>query len=131
MVNSQKAKRDILDAGWNRYAFNDENLPDWFVEDEKKHMRKEITVPSVSHWYLKKNQLCSDILVLFVVQDLVNEYTKSRQELNVRPIKKIAEAKARKKKRATRRLEKLKKKLENVMENPDMTEPEKARQAKQ
>lgn len=61
----------------------------------------------------------------------MDEYTKSREEPNVRTIKKVAEAKARKKKRSARRLEKLKKKLEGVMENPDMTEAEKSRQARQ
>ncbi|XP_060839397.1 pre-rRNA 2'-O-ribose RNA methyltransferase FTSJ3 [Rhopalosiphum padi] len=109
MASSKKMKRDIIDAAWNRFAFNDEDLPDWFVDDEAKHMRKHVPVP----------------------KELVDEFGKRHEDINIRPIKKIGEAKARKKKRALRQMEKAKKKLEGVVENSDVTDAEKARQVRQ
>lgn len=45
MINGKKSKRDLIDAAWNRYAFNDVHLPDWFMQDEQKHMK--VPVPKV------------------------------------------------------------------------------------
>merc|ERR1712013_51016 len=42
LIKSKKAKRDIMDNGWNRFMFNDENLPDWFQKEEELHMKKNV-----------------------------------------------------------------------------------------
>ncbi|XP_017871343.1 PREDICTED: pre-rRNA processing protein FTSJ3 isoform X1 [Drosophila arizonae] len=108
LVRGKKTRRELVDAAWNRYAFNDENLPAWFVQDEAEHMTKPHPVP----------------------KELTEEYQRKVQELNVRPIKKVMEAKARKKRRATKRLAKAKKMAEKIMENADATSQEKAKQLK-
>lgn len=53
MINSSKSKRDLIDSAWNRYAFNDENLPDWFAQEEQKHMKHEIPLPKVTFHYTR------------------------------------------------------------------------------
>lgn len=42
LIQSAKSRRDLLEWNFHRYRFFDEeaNLPDWFVNEEKKHMRK-------------------------------------------------------------------------------------------
>lgn len=108
MIQSKKMKRDILDLAWNRYTNNDENLPDWFVKDEQKHFRKQLPV----------------------TKEMVAQYKERLKEINARPVKKVAEAKARKKKRSMKKLEKARKKAEHIVESLDMTDREKAQQIK-
>lgn len=108
VATSKKMKRDLYDNAWNRYMFNDDDLPDWFVKDEEITMRKGIQIE----------------------EETVNEYKKRDQDMNVRTIKKVVEAKARKKRRGVKKLEKIKKKAETILENVDNTNQEKIRMLK-
>ncbi|CAB4487938.1 hypothetical protein RhiirA1_425499 [Rhizophagus irregularis] len=105
LVNRQKTKSDLIDEGFRRYTFNDkEGLPSWFLDDERKH--NKVNVP--------------------ITKEAVEIIRQRMKALNARPIKKIAEAKARKKMRAIKKLVKLQKKTDAIVDTPDMTEREKA-----
>ena len=108
MIHSKKRKRDLLDSGWNRYMFNekDEDLPDWFVAEERVHMRPHLDLD----------------------RKTVENYRQRQKDLNVKSIKKVVEAKARKKKRMTKKLDKAKKKAASLLENPDLGAREKAKE---
>ena len=110
MVQSKKKREDLIERGYNRWTHNDDNLPDWFLADESKYCQK--TLP--------------------ITKEMVEVYRAKLKEINSRPIKKIAEARARKKKHALKKLERARKKAESIADlGEDVTAQEKAQQIKQ
>ncbi|KAK4312222.1 hypothetical protein Pmani_016302 [Petrolisthes manimaculis] len=109
MIHSKKVKRNMIDDGWNRYMFGDEeDVPAWFVNSEKKHNAPEVEVePEDLRMYRDRNK-----------------------NVNVRTIKKVVEAKARKWRRTKKLMEKARKKAENVTGSGTMSEREKAHEIK-
>ncbi|KAJ1993997.1 AdoMet-dependent rRNA methyltransferase spb1 [Coemansia spiralis] len=106
LANRKTTKDELVDKHFNRYTFNDtKGLPDWFVDDEQKNSKP----------------------MLPVTKEAVRMLREKLKALDARPIKKVAEAKARKKMRATKRVASMQKKAETVIANEDMTEAEKAR----
>ncbi|EPR58015.1 ribosomal RNA large subunit methyltransferase J protein [Toxoplasma gondii GT1] len=102
----QKSTRmDLLDGAYNRYAFNDDALPEWFAEDEEAHTRPELPV----------------------TKELMREYRQKLLDISRRPIRKVREARARKKMREQRRLQKVKSQVAAVAESTEFTEASKAR----
>ncbi|CCJ28496.1 unnamed protein product [Pneumocystis jirovecii] len=41
IASGKKSKRDIIDDAYNKWSFQDnDNLPEWFLDDEKKHNKR-------------------------------------------------------------------------------------------
>ncbi|KAH9969020.1 FtsJ-domain-containing protein [Russula dissimulans] len=107
LVNRRKTKTELINDGFTRYSLNSkEGLPSWFLDDESKHY-----IPNIP-----------------ISKEAVQALRAKQRALDARPIKKVAEAKARKKFRAAQRLEKALKKAEGVTKTSDLTEREKAQQ---
>ncbi|KAH7931100.1 FtsJ-domain-containing protein [Leucogyrophana mollusca] len=107
LVNRQTTKTHLVNDGFSRYSLNSkDDLPSWFLDDEAKYYKPNIPVTKEAVAALRARQ----------------------RALDARPIKKIAEAKGRKKMRAAQRLEKAMKKAEGVNTTSDMSEREKAQQ---
>ena len=102
----QKRTSDIVNDGFNKYTFKDrDGLPDWFLDDEGKHSKphRPITASAAS-----------------AIKDKL-------KALNARPIKKVREAKDRKKYKLAQKLEKLRKKSALLVDEGGMTEKDKAK----
>lgn len=98
-------KNDLINEGISKYAFRDQdNAPAWFVEDEKRHSK----------------------IIKPITKEAATAIKEKMKEMNARPIKKVLEAQGRKKMRALRRLEKLKKKSDLINEDGAKSERDKA-----
>ena len=89
LKKSKKSREDLIESGNNQWNNNDDNLPDWFVQNEAKHYQKRLPFTN----------------------EMVREFKARLKEINARPINNIAKAKARKKQRTLKILEKIKKKF--------------------
>ncbi|KAF2014858.1 hypothetical protein BU24DRAFT_423765 [Aaosphaeria arxii CBS 175.79] len=105
LATGKRTKHDLLDDSFNRYSHRDvDGLPDWFLDDENKHSKLQRPISAQAAAAIKEKM----------------------RALNARPIKKVREAKARKKFKAAQRLEKLKKKSALLADEEGMTEKDKA-----
>ena len=105
IVSGQKTKDDLVDEGFNKFTFQDrDGLPEWFLDDEGKHSKLHRPISAAGAAAIKEKL----------------------RALNARPIKKVREAKDRKKFKAAQRLEKLRKKSAFVAVEDGISEKDKA-----
>ncbi|TNY21216.1 Spb1 C-terminal domain-containing protein [Rhodotorula diobovata] len=108
LVNRERTKTQLVDEGFNRHTdvVGGDGLPTWFIDDEQRHFRHNIPV----------------------TKDAVQAIRDKQRALNARPIKKVAEAKARKQMRKIRRIEKARNKAQGINDDEEngLTEKEKA-----
>ena len=103
----KKTRLDILNKSYNRYAFEDDDkVPNWFIEEEKLH--------NVPQKPVTKQEILAE-----------KEYLR---KFNVRIPKKVLEAKARKKNKLQKRLQKIKQKAEAISKQDEYTEISKVKQ---
>ncbi|XP_031271027.1 adoMet-dependent rRNA methyltransferase spb1 [Pistacia vera] len=105
----KKQREQMLDDAYNKYMFDDEDLPEWFLDEERRHRQaiKPITKEEIA---AMKAQF---------------------KEINARPAKKVAEAKARKKRVAMRKLEKIRKTANIISDQTEINDRSKRKQIEQ
>eukprot|EP00698_Gefionella_okellyi_P005459 TRINITY_DN14996_c0_g1_i1.p1 TRINITY_DN14996_c0_g1~~TRINITY_DN14996_c0_g1_i1.p1 ORF type:complete len:829 (-),score=259.87 TRINITY_DN14996_c0_g1_i1:18-2504(-) len=107
-MRHNKRKRDeFVDNAFNRYSWNDDGaaLPPWFRDEEHQHNKPDIPV----------------------TKELVDQYKAKFAAIDARPIKKVLEAQARKKKRQSRAIERAKNTATKIAEDTELTEGAKGR----
>ncbi len=108
MMLRKKNREQLIDASYNRYAFDDNksDLPVWFVEDEEKHNKPQLPV----------------------TKEMIEAEKAQLKEFDAKTPKKVLEARARKKMKIARKLEKLKQKAQVIANQEDISEASKFRQ---
>ncbi|XP_057819944.1 adoMet-dependent rRNA methyltransferase spb1 [Cryptomeria japonica] len=95
----KKQRENILDASYNRYTFDDKGLPEWFAADEKQHSQPQKPI----------------------TKEEIEAMKAQFKEIDARPAKKVAEAKARKKRVAMKKLEAVRNKANAISNQTDIS----------
>lgn len=106
---TKKQREQILDDAYNKYMFHDEGLPKWFVDEEKRHYQP----------------------IKPVTKEEVAAMRAQFKEIDARPAKKVAQAKARKKRAAHRQLEKVRKKANSISDQTEISDRSKSKMIEQ
>lgn len=107
MATGEKKSQDVIDDGYNKHAFRDvDGLPDWFLDDENKNSKPNRPITKAAAAAIKEKM----------------------RAVNARPIKKVMEAKGRKKMKAAQKLERLRKKSALLEEDNALSERDKAQE---
>ncbi|CAK9134084.1 unnamed protein product [Ilex paraguariensis] len=105
----KKQREQILDDAYNRYMDHDEGLPKWFEDEEKRHRQP----------------------IKPVTKEEIAAMRAQFKEIDARPAKKVAQAKARKKRAAMRKLEKVRKKANSISDQADISDRSKSKMIEQ
>ncbi|KAK2737558.1 AdoMet-dependent rRNA methyltransferase spb1 [Myotisia sp. PD_48] len=105
MATGEKSTRDVVDDGFHRYSFRDvDGLPEWFLDDENLHSKIQRPTTAAAAAAIREKM----------------------RAINARPIKKVREAKGRKKFKEAQKLEKLRKKSALLADDEGVSERDKA-----
>lgn len=105
LAKGDTTTNEVVDDGFNKYSFRDvDSLPEWFLDDEEKHSKPQRPITAAAAAAIREKL----------------------RALNARPIKKVREARGRKKMKAAQKLEKLRKKSALLADEDGMTEKDKA-----
>ncbi|XP_004250419.1 uncharacterized protein [Solanum lycopersicum] len=109
MMLKKRPREEMIDDAYNRYMFHDEGLPKWFVDEEKRNFQP----------------------VKPVTKEEIAAMRAQFKAIDARPAKKVAEAKARKKRAAHRKLEKFRKKANTISDQTEISEGSKRKMIEQ
>lgn len=102
---TKKQREQMIDDAYNKYMYHDVGLPKWFLDEEKVHRVPEKPV----------------------TKEEIAAMKAQFKEINARPAKKVAEAKARKKRAAHRKLEKVRKRANTISDQADISDRSKSK----
>ncbi|CAN1255935.1 AdoMet-dependent rRNA methyltransferase spb1 [Linum perenne] len=101
----KKQREQMLDDGYHKYMFDDDGLPGWFLEEERRHRQP----------------------IKPVTKEEMNAMRAQFKEINARPAKKVAQAKARKRRAEMRKLDKVKKKANAISDQTEISDRSKSK----
>eukprot|EP01114_Cavostelium_apophysatum_P005718 TRINITY_DN1688_c0_g1_i3.p1 TRINITY_DN1688_c0_g1~~TRINITY_DN1688_c0_g1_i3.p1 ORF type:complete len:562 (-),score=279.75 TRINITY_DN1688_c0_g1_i3:69-1754(-) len=105
LIRNPGLKEEMIDRSFNRYAFDDRDLPTWFVDGERDHNQPQLPI----------------------TKEQVTEAKLKAKQLDATPIKKVAEARARKKLAELREQKRASDRALQIAENSEMTPSQKTK----